>query len=165
MQYDWSKFSLKINVNTNVEAAYLAWTIPEVLEKWFLRNAVFHVGNGRTRERHAQIHAGDHYEWNWHGHSDTVVEKGEVIQANGIDKLQFSFTGGALVTVSIGRVNNETIIMLTQEKIPTDEHGKVHYNMECQIGWTFYLANLKSYLEGGIDLRNKNLNITGVVNS
>jgi hypothetical protein len=37
--------------------------------------------------------------------------------------------------------------------------------MGCLGGWTFYLANLKSYLEGGVDLRNKNLALNNMVNS
>lgn len=35
----------------------------------------------------------------------------------------------------------------------------------CGEGWVFYLANLKSILEGGIDLRNKNDAIRNVLNS
>jgi len=35
----------------------------------------------------------------------------------------------------------------------------------CGEGWTFYLANLNSYLQGGIDLRNKNEKIQGVISS
>ena len=54
---------------------------------------------------------------------------------------------------------------LTQEKIPLDEESKVNYHLGCMEGWTFYLANLKSILEGGIDLRNKNVNLTKVINA
>jgi uncharacterized protein YndB with AHSA1/START domain len=165
MEHDWSKFVLKINVNATVQAVYNAWTTPQKLEQWFLRKAIFHTAYDTTRERQSHIQAGDTYEWWWHGHDDDSVEKGKVMEANGTDKLQFSFTGGALVSVDIGTVLDETIIMLTQEKIPTDEHGKIHYHMGCMGGWTFYMANLKSYLEGGIDLRNKNLAFKGVVNS
>jgi hypothetical protein len=31
--------------------------------------------------------------------------------------------------------------------------------VQCQLGWTFYLANLKSVIEGGVDLRNKNVDL------
>ena len=37
--------------------------------------------------------------------------------------------------------------------------------VDCSYGWTFFLANLKSVLEGGIDLRNRNVDIKNVVNS
>lgn len=163
--YDWSKFVLKINIKASVDAVYHAWTRPDELEKWFLRRAVFHDAHKKQLEYNAPYHPDHVYEWYWHGHDDKVVEKGKVILANGIDKLQFSFTAGALVTVDIGEMMGETIVMLTQEKIPTDEHGRIHYHMDCKTGWTFYLANLKSYLEGGVDLRNKNLSFTQMINS
>ncbi len=163
-EYDWSRFTVKININAPLESIYMAWTIPEMLEKWFLRRAVFHT-NGDTCAPGKMIQEGNKYEWYWHGHNDDVVEKGEVIEIDGIRKLVFSFTAGALVTVDIGEVAGEKIVMLTQEKIPTDEHGKVSYHMNCKTGWTFYLANLKSYLEGGIDLRNKNIMLANMVNA
>jgi uncharacterized protein YndB with AHSA1/START domain len=163
--YDWSKFSLKVNINAPVAAIYDAWTIPERLEDWFLRRATFSRNADSPRERFLHIQKGDTYVWNWHGHPDEIMEKGEVLLANEADKLQFSFTAGGIVTVDIGEALGETIVMLTQEKIPTDEKGKVSYHMGCMTGWTFYLANLKSYMEGGVDLRNKNLNFTNMINS
>ncbi len=57
------------------------------------------------------------------------------------------------------------IVELSQEQIPTDERHKALYHVGCLEGWTFYLANLKSYLDGGLDLRNKNANIARVVNA
>lgn len=163
--YDWSKFVLKIDIKAPVEAVYHAWTRADELEKWFLRRAVFHNPEKKDLSYIQHFHKDDTYEWYWHGHDDNVVEKGKVLLANGLDKLQFSFTAGALVTVDIGEVMGTTIVMLTQEGIPTSDHGKAAYHVGCISGWTFYLANLKSYLEGGIDLRNKNLALTHMVNS
>jgi uncharacterized protein YndB with AHSA1/START domain len=162
--YDWSRFTLKININASLSAIYLAWTMRDELEKWFLRKAIF-CEDKKVQPASRMIQPGDTYEWYWHGHDDKVVEKGKVLHADGLQKLQFSFSGGGIVTVDIGEAGGETIVMLTQEKIPTDEHGKVHYHMGCKQGWTFYLANLKSYLEGGIDLRNKNVLLSGVINA
>jgi len=163
--YDWSKFTCKINIDRPVEAIYDAWTIPQQLEQWFLRDANFLRSNSTLREKFLHVNRGDTYTWLWHGYPDTVAEKGEVLMANEIDKLQFSFTAGGIVTVDIGEVMGETIVMLTQEKIPTDEKGKVNYHIGCLGGWTFYLANLKSFLEGGIDLRNKNIALGNMINS
>lgn len=162
--YDWSRFTLKININAPVESIYMAWTIPEMLERWFLRKAIFYH-NGKECAPDKMIQEGYNYEWYWHGHDDSVVEKGKVIEVDKRRKLVFSFTAGGLVTVDMDEIAGETILMLTQEKIPTDEHGKVNYHMGCKTGWTFYMANLKSYLEGGIDLRNKNLSLANMVNA
>lgn len=163
--YDWTKFVLKINVKAPVDRVYHAWTRADELEKWFLRRAAFRNPDKKDLSYIQHFHKDDTYEWWWHGHDDNVVEKGKILDANGTDKIQFSFAGGALVTVDIGTMMDETIVMLTQEKIPTNEKGKVQYHMGCLGGWTFYLANLKSYLEGGVDLRNKNLALNNMVNS
>jgi uncharacterized protein YndB with AHSA1/START domain len=163
--YDWGKFTRKININASVESIYDAWTIPELLERWFLRDASFKRSNDTLREKMLHINKGDKYTWMWHGHGDDIVEKGEVLIANEKDKLQFSFTGGGIVTVDIGDAMGETIVMLTQDKIPTDDKGKVSYHLGCLTGWTFYLTNLKSVMEGGIDLRNKNPALVNMVNS
>jgi Activator of Hsp90 ATPase homolog 1-like protein. len=163
-KHDWSKFSLKINIDADVEDIFNAWSIPGELEKWFLRSAKFQH-NGAELSKNARVQDGDAYEWLWHGHPDTSIEKGTIRHTNGVDTIGFDFSGGAYVTVEIADVGGECICMLTQEDIPTDEHGMVNYNMGCQVGWTFYLTNLKSHLEGGIDLRNKNMRFAGVVNS
>ncbi|WP_276131705.1 SRPBCC domain-containing protein [Polluticoccus soli] len=163
--YDWSRFILKINIKAPVDAVYYAWTRADELEKWFLRRALFHNPVKKDLSNIQQFHAEDTYEWWWHGRDNTVVEKGKVLYANGVDKIQFSFAGGAHVTVQIGTFMDETIVMLTQDKIPTTDIGKVKYHMDCKCGWTFYLANLKSYLEGGVDLRNKNVEHANMVNS
>ena len=162
---DWSRFVLKINIKAPVKAIYDAWTIPEQLEQWFVREASFNRSNDTPRETFLPVLKGDKYVWRWHGHPDEVIEKGEVLIANEVDKLQFSFTTGGIVTVDIGESMGETIVMLTQEKIPTDEKGRMNYFVGCYGGWTFYLANLKSYMEGGIDLRNRNISFSNMVNS
>jgi hypothetical protein len=56
-------------------------------------------------------------------------------------------------------------VELVQEEIPTDENGKQIFHLGCKSGWTFYLANLKSIFEGGIDLRNRNTKLQDVLNS
>lgn len=165
MAYDWSKFTVKINIKASTKAVYEAWVIPALLEEWFLRQALFRTPYDTVRERTSQIQAGDAYEWLWHGYTDESVEKRKVIEADGHTKIQFEFSGNTLVTVDIGTVLDETIVMLTQENIPDTEEGRVNYHIGCMNGWTFYLTNLKSYLEGGIDLRNRNTAFTGVINS
>jgi hypothetical protein len=46
-----------------------------------------------------------------------------------------------------------------------DETVQRFYFIECGKGWTFYMTNLKSILEGGIDLSNKNMSMQNVINS
>jgi len=51
-------------------------------------------------------------------------------------------------------------VELIQENIPEDADPSKNLFVQCQVGWTFYMANLKSVIEGGIDLRNKKLEVS-----
>ena len=118
-----------------------------------------------VKDKNTAIQKNDNYKWLWYGYPDEVVEFGKIIETNGRDLLQFTFAEQCIVTVKIYTELNETIVELTQENIPTDEYSKTQFHLGCSNGWTFYLANLKSILEGGIDLRNKNTALTKVINS
>jgi hypothetical protein len=61
--------------------------------------------------------------------------------------------------------NGYHIVELVQENIPEDDNGKHNWHLGCKTGWTFYLANLKSLAEGGIDLRNKDENLKNMINA
>ena len=164
-EYDWSKFTRRINVKVSPNRIYRAWATQDGLERWFLRLAEFSNTTGEIRKRDEFIQKDDKYTWLWHGWSDETVEYGIILKATGQDIIQFSFAKTCTVTVIIKEDSGETIVELTQENIPLDEKSKVNYHLGCMEGWTFYLANLKSILEGGIDLRNKNVNLTKVINA
>ena len=164
-KYDWSRFSLKIVINVEPRKVYDFFATQKDFESWFLRKAVFTRADGTRREPASLIEPDDTYEWMWHGHPDETVEVGKVTEANGKDMFQFIFGRAGLVTFQLTEVGGNTEMAITQEHIPTDEDGKVNYHIGCSTGWTFYLANIKSILEGGLDLRNKNMEIKGVINS
>jgi uncharacterized protein YndB with AHSA1/START domain len=155
----WTKFTITADFDTDVRSIYQAWTTPEGLESWFLRKANFYAIAGRLREPHESILKEDVYEWYWHGFDDSAVEKGEVLEVNSIDFLKFTFSGNSIVSVTIEGKNRLTIVTLTQENIPEESDPSKNLFVQCQIGWTFYLANLKSIIEGGIDLRNNRLDV------
>ncbi len=162
---DWGSFSLSIPVNTSREKIYAAWTSQEQLESWFLRSSVFTKADGSTRAPHDPVQIADQYEWMWHGYPDEVKEKGVVLQENGKDLFKFSFGKAGNVTITITEEEGEQMVNLFQDEIPTDENSKFHFHIGCSKGWVFYLANLKSILEGGIDLRNKKQHEKEVINS
>jgi hypothetical protein len=130
-----------------------------------LRVAEFTKPDGTVRSAEAAFQKDDRYRWLWHGYDDTTVERGVIEEANGRDSLRFTFAGSCLVSVNITLEEGLTIVELRQENIPLDEISRVNYHLGCITGWTFYLANLKSILEGGIDLRNKNEKLHKLVNS
>jgi uncharacterized protein YndB with AHSA1/START domain len=163
--YDWSKFLLRVDVRATPGAVYNAWATQSNLESWFLRKALFTTPDGKIREENDAVQPGDTYLWRWHGYDDKTQEKGKILDLNGKDLFKFTFAGTCEVTVTCKLQEGRTIMELVQEKIPTDEISKVRLHLGCNNGWTFYMANLKSIMEGGLDLRNKNVNIKKVVTS
>jgi uncharacterized protein YndB with AHSA1/START domain len=163
--YNWRQFIKRITIHSSPQSIYDAWTSQKALESWFLRLAEFRSANGDLKNKTAPIEKGDRYKWLWFGYDDEAVEEKEILFANGKDELQFVFSGGCIVKVNVKEENAGTICELTQTMPMEDENEQRHFFIECGKGWTFYMTNLKSILEGGIDLRNKNVNITNVINS
>lgn len=162
---EWTRFTKRITVNATCADIYRAWMTQGGLESWFLRSAVATNSDGIARAPHEFMQAGDRYLWKWYGWGDEVNQPGEFLSTNGIDCLQFTFHAPMVVTVRILPEMDTNIVELIQENIPTDEDSRSNYFVGCGEGWTFYLANLKSILEGGIDLRNKDVGIKNVINA
>lgn len=163
MAPDYSKFSLRIPLKATTKDIYEAISTGAGIEKWFLAWAEFTMPEGDERDRHDSVEAGDRYLWKWFGFSGGSPETGEVLEANGHDRVRFTFSADCIVTIAILNDKGETIIELVQENIPPDENLGIY--LGCSSGWMFYLTNLKSILEGGIDLRNKNEELSGVINA
>ncbi len=163
--FDWSRFVVRITVNASPKDLYKSWATKKGMEQWFLRLSEYKKPDGSLRGANENVEKGDSYRWFWHGWSDDMVETGSILECNGKDQIKFKFGDAGDCIVNIKNEQGENIVELIQEKIPTDEVGMKNYHLGCKTGWTFYLANLKSILEGGIDLRNKNENIKKVINS
>lgn len=155
----WTRFKLCGDYHVDMRSLYMAWSTPAGLEKWFLRKADFFTVPQRLRDDHEQIAKEDTYNWYRHGYHNDVVQHGRILEANGQDFIKFSFTGDSIVTVNFSTRNGLTIIELEQTDIPQESDPEKNLLVQCQIGWTFYLANLKSVMEGGRDLRNKRVEL------
>lgn len=160
--YDWSKFNIRIPISSSADRIYNAISTQKEIEKWFLSRAEFTMPDQVKRDSESPIQKGDRYEWNWHG--SHFLAKGEVLEVNGRDKIKFTFLT-CITTFEIKSENGENVVELTQEEIPEDEASIVDLHVGCTRGWIFYLANLKSYLEGGLDLRNRNIKLDDVINT
>lgn len=167
--HDWTRFTKRININATPQDIYNAWTTRNHIENWFVRFSEFTSKSETLRQCEEAIHTGDTYKWMWHGYPDSVIEDGKILEANGSDKISFTFSGPPaspmVVTVKISEEESQSIVSLTQENIPVDDKGRMSFHVGCGEGWTFYLSNLKSILEGGIDLRNKNVKLAKMINS
>ncbi|WP_411031647.1 SRPBCC family protein [Spongiimicrobium sp. 3-5] len=152
-------FTKKIYIKASKEKLYWCWGTAAGITSWFLRSATYHNSKGNVRDPEEPIQAGDDYTWEWHNWDEK--EHNKVLEANGNDTLEFSFAGSCRVTVHLEAHGSNTLVTLRQYGIPTDEENKLNIHYGCSNGWTFWLANLKAYLEHGIllneteyDLRN-----------
>ena len=162
---DWSQFVVRINIQAPVQKLYDACATRAGMEHWFLRVSEYKKPDGDLRHELEHAEADDTYKWLWHGWPDETVEYGTILEANGKDLFRFSFGKAGNCTIRIFRDIGETFVEIAQDSIPDDEHGRFFWHLGCKTGWTFYLANMKSMYEGGIDLRNKNELLQGLINA
>lgn len=161
--FNWTTFTIRIAINTTISKLYAAWTQASEIEKWFLSNANNFDPDGNIIAKNTPVQKGFRYEWNWYLYD--VMEMGTFTEANGRDALQFTFAGSCLVAIKLTDHKEYVLVELTQKDIPTDDHSKKEIRLGCHSGWSFYLVNLKSVYEGGLDLRNRNPNLKPMLNN
>jgi len=158
----FDSFTKKIYIKTKLEKIYWAWCTAEGITSWFLSKATYISLDGHTKTAQEKIAEGDNYIWEWHNWDGQ--EKGTITKANGMDFFEFTFVHVCKVSVSFEDCGHDILLTLKQYNIPTDDDSKLNIHYGCSNGWTFWLANLKAYLEYGIvlnetqnDLRNQPL--------
>ncbi|SHJ32236.1 Uncharacterized conserved protein YndB, AHSA1/START domain [Arenibacter nanhaiticus] len=157
----FESFTKKIYIKTALEKLYWCWGTPQGITSWFLRDARYTAQEGQTvRGASDKIEAGDHYRWEWHNWDGE--ETGEVLHANGKDAIAFTFVNVCRLTISIEKQDDYVLLTLHQDQIPTDDKSKLHIHYGCSNGWTFWLTNLKAYLEHGILLNETTINLRNV---
>jgi len=157
--FDWTYFRKKTYVRASREKLFQAWAVPEEIVKWFIAEASYKTPEGNTRKNDEVVQGGDMYEWTFY---QGLTLKGEVLKV--VPGEMFRFTFGdkfpesdekVIVTVTFHEDGRDTWLILEQTNIAEDERGKVTFNLSCNLGWTFFITNLKSVFESGYDLREK----------
>jgi len=163
--FDWTRFELQIPIRVSPEAIFSCWNSSKGLLRWFLRKADFYSQDGRERKAEEVLETGDRYVWRWFGYSDEVTEEGEIQVLEYPKSLQFRFGNAGNCLLELEEKADFTLVHFTQFSIPAGEQARVNWHMGCKMGWTFYLTNLKSILEGGVDLRYKGTELSNLVNA
>jgi hypothetical protein len=146
-----------------MQLLYNAWAIPDEIEKWFLHTARYRDEQMIPVDMNTPVKTGMSYEWTWYLYD--ITEKGKITKANGSNHIQFTFAGECLVDVMLSEQHGHTVVELTQKNIPVDDESKLEIRLGCSSGWSFYLVNLKSVYEGGLDLRSKDERLRPMVNN
>ncbi|WP_222983659.1 SRPBCC family protein [Flagellimonas meishanensis] len=143
----FDSFTKKIFIKASMDKLYWCWGTSEGICSWFLSGAKYTSTSGGERKPDEKIQPGDSYVWKWHNWDGQAT--GEVIEANGTDHLVITFEGSE-VSVTLEDHKSAVLVTLHQYNIATDDESKLNVHYGCSNGWTFWLANLKAYLEHGI---------------
>lgn len=167
-KFDWSQFRLGIYVRSRPEEIFALWTTSEGLCRWFLRTAIYAVADQPVKSRpkvelplfDSLTHRGDdescrvydRYFWEWY-YDGGLAGEGRILEMRPPTRLIFTFGDKVEVAVQLRKQGELTEIDLRQYNIPLTAHGRREVHMGCRVAWAFFLTNLKSVAEGGLDLR------------
>lgn len=152
----WHTFEKKIYIKSTLKKIYNLWATEQGITSWFLSASKFKDTNGTFRKNTELVQVGDTYTWHWHNWDGKA--EGEILKANGKDYIEFSFEGSK-VSIKLEKKHHNVIVILTQFEIPEDDESKMRIHFGCSNGWTFWLTNLKAYLEYGILLNETEINL------
>ena len=155
--YDWTRFKKKIFIKATPEQVFESWALADKITRWFIARAENVAPDGTPRRGTAPVQPGDRYVWQWH---QDLRAQGEMLEVVDNQRLKFTFgdkTPGAdekiLVTVELSDIEGETLLELTQENMADTLEAHAGWHLGCNLGWTFFITNLKALLEHGVDLR------------
>lgn len=173
--FDWSQFHLGIFVQgVQPNDLYALWATSEGLIRWFVREADFAPSdtgppqNARERRKivpfddltprgpHELCQTNDRYRWDWY-YDGGIRGEHWILDARAPSKLVFGFGEGMEVDVTIRKQAAGCEVSLRQYHIPTTLQARHHLHLGCRVAWAFFLTNLKSLAEGGLDLRETDL--------
>ncbi len=148
---DWSQFTRKIRIKAPIAQVYKAWADLNDISSWFLKSAIL-VDPESDRK---VVIKGDKVEWRWYNYENPSAI--EIREANSKDLLTFTFGYGMEVRVTLHKEGDFTVLTLTQYNIPTGEESRMNFHVGCRQAWSTWMLNLKSWLEHGILLHDKEL--------
>ncbi|MDZ4722730.1 MAG: SRPBCC domain-containing protein [candidate division Zixibacteria bacterium] len=138
-KHDWSQFTHKIAIAAPPEKVFRAWIDDKICVKWFTEVSIIEpVKGGRIYLK-------------WIGGDVHETKVTDIKQ----DKLfVFPFgPNGEQVSVSISKITGGSLCELHQYGMKDSPDDRVKMHLGCVMGWTFFLTNLKAFLEHRIDLR------------
>jgi uncharacterized protein YndB with AHSA1/START domain len=147
--YAWTRFELVFYYDQAIEEVFAAWATGAGLESFFIENALFTSRSSGERKPQDIIESNDTYRWEWR-HAASLDGKITGVERN--RRIEFTF-GEMNVSVKLSTVGEQTELHLVQTDIPDTAHGRVFGHLNCRSCWIFFLTNLKSVLDQGIDLR------------
>jgi uncharacterized protein YndB with AHSA1/START domain len=149
-QTRWTQFELLIRIQASREAIYLAWATEVGICSWFLKSAGAADAEHRPIPSAQPLSVGNTYTWQWHNNDFTL--DGKVIQVDRDSVFGFTFIDPCKVRIELTDTENGTLVRLCEFDIPDDEEHRYSRYLSDKVKWTFWLTQLKAWLEHGIKL-------------
>jgi uncharacterized protein YndB with AHSA1/START domain len=147
--FNMNEFSHSILLNAPLEEVFRYSATPNGLTKWFI-GAAEYTHSGKPVPGEELISTGDTYNWKWLAKDFETT--GKVVEVIKDERLKFTFGSMFEITISVAAENNRTRFTLTQNYTAgAVKNDFAHIN--CCVCWAFFITNLKSVIEHGIDLR------------
>jgi uncharacterized protein YndB with AHSA1/START domain len=156
--YDWTRFERQIFINADRRTVFRAWAVPEEIVKWFIASAEYACADSTPRPSTDVVAAGDTYYWEWH---QDLRTQGTILEVVENERLVFTFGdkepgSDEKIIVEVEVLTQEdgvTLLRLVQKNMADTPQAHVSWHMQCNLGWSFFMTNLKGLLEYSVDLR------------
>jgi uncharacterized protein YndB with AHSA1/START domain len=154
----WSEFTRRVFISADAKTVFQHWTQSGLLEKWMFKKADYLDGDGNVRDASTDTMAGDQCHWIWNGwdhvHEGSILAIEPAGSSGSPFIIEFSFGPAGKVRVDCLEVGpSRTELVLTQSEIPHATESEIKdYYYGCSMGWSFWMLNLKAFLEHGIVL-------------
>lgn len=167
--YDWSAFEVGIYITAKPDDVFDLLGTSKGLTRWFLRTAAFapSIGRPSKRSKTAKLPvfdslpqrrederccANDRYQWEWY-YGGGIIGEEWILECRPPTRLIFGFGDRMEVAIRLRKLGKSCEVSLRQYNIPDSPSGRHNLHMGCRVAWAFFLTNLKSVAEGGLDLR------------
>ena len=159
---DWLGFTQAIHVEASPERIFALLATCTGLERWFIARA----DAGCEPSRFVPV--GGRVALTWRGLGGTeMTEVNGVLACEPAQRVRFGWyeDKGWVEFRVTARDGGGSTVELEQRMQPSADRSLVEQAyVGCREGWAFYLANLKSVAEGGLDLRERQPDRPGLVN-
>jgi len=146
--HDWNVFDVHLYLDGSPAEVLRYWQTAEGFTRFFVAEMTVGSGNGDE----TTLAPGSRY--SWRGIHDYSSE-GQFLRITD-ELVEFSFGTRYQVIVSVTPLGTGTRLHLRQSGMGDEDSEQVHGALNCRSCWIYFLVNLKSIVEYGIDLRDRN---------
>ena len=141
-----------IYINASLSMVYDSWAISEDLEKWFVENKAVKEEDQDGKNLNSSIEKSDHFKWEGFLSPNTLMS-GHVSKIKKDSYIIFEFEEGSSLHLSFKSIDIGRTEVRLVHTFKVQEMDKKHFlHHQYSISWTFWLVNLKAFLEHGITL-------------